>query len=140
MAYSSRLLPKVHMSNKYDVVIIGARCAGAALATYLARSGAKVALVDAQAKHSDAIVSTHTLHPAGVDVLKELGLGPEFTERTPAWKTFRFDMEGSVIDIPMPPGREEYCPRRYFLDGLLQDAAETAGADFFDKTRCVDLL
>jgi 2-polyprenyl-6-methoxyphenol hydroxylase-like FAD-dependent oxidoreductase len=128
------------MAEKYDVAVVGGRCAGAALATYMSRAGAKVALIDALPRHSDAVVSTHTLHPAGVDVLEELGLRAELEAGATAWKTFRFDMEGSVIDIPMPSGREEYCPRRYFLDGLLQDAAESAGADFYGRTRVDDLV
>jgi 2-polyprenyl-6-methoxyphenol hydroxylase-like FAD-dependent oxidoreductase len=39
----------------------------------------------------------------------------------------------------MPPGREEHAPRRYFLDGILQDAADAAGATFLDNTRLEDL-
>jgi 2-polyprenyl-6-methoxyphenol hydroxylase-like FAD-dependent oxidoreductase len=65
------------MAEKYDVAVVGGRCAGAALATYMSRAGAKVALIDALPRHSDAVVSTHTLHPAGVDVLEELGLRAE---------------------------------------------------------------
>jgi hypothetical protein len=38
----------------------------------------------------------------------------------------------------MPSGREESCPRRYFLDGLLQDAAELAGTELLD-TRVEEL-
>ncbi len=34
--------------DRYDVVIVGARCAGAATAMLLARSGAQVLLVDRQ--------------------------------------------------------------------------------------------
>jgi len=49
----------------YDVVIVGARCAGAATAMLLARSGAQVLLVDRQ-KYGSDIVSTHALMRAGV--------------------------------------------------------------------------
>lgn len=58
----------------YDAVIVGGRCAGAALATFLARDGASVALLDADAAGSDQLISTHTVHPSGMDVLDELGV------------------------------------------------------------------
>lgn len=51
--------------DRYDVVIVGARCAGAATAMLLARSGAQVLLVDRQ-KYGSDIVSTHALMRAGV--------------------------------------------------------------------------
>jgi 2-polyprenyl-6-methoxyphenol hydroxylase-like FAD-dependent oxidoreductase len=53
----------------YDAIIVGARCAGATLATYLARSGASVLLLDKDKQPSDQILSTHTIHPPGIDVL-----------------------------------------------------------------------
>jgi predicted alpha/beta hydrolase family esterase len=51
------------------------RCAGAALATFLARSGAKVLVVERDRLHSDHVISTHTIHPPGVAILDELGAG-----------------------------------------------------------------
>ena len=50
---------------RYDAVIVGARCAGAATAFLLARAGAKVLLVDRQAYGSDTM-STHALMRTGV--------------------------------------------------------------------------
>lgn len=44
----------------YDVVVVGARCAGASLAMLLARRGHRVALVDRAAFPSDT-VSSHFL-------------------------------------------------------------------------------
>jgi len=128
------------MADKYDVVIVGARIAGAALATFLARDGAKVAMLDADARHSDVVVSTHLLHPAGMDVLEELGVAEALQRDTPAWNKWRFNIEGAVLDVPMPPGREEYAPRRFVLDGLLQDAAEAVGAKFKDSARLEELV
>jgi menaquinone-9 beta-reductase len=130
----------VSVPDKYDVVIVGGRCAGAALGTFLARDGAKVAIIDAGAGHSDAVVSTHLVHPAGMDVLRELGLAETISQEAPAWNEWRFDIEGGVFDIPMPPGREEHAPRRYFLDGVLQDAADEAGAAFSENTRLEDVI
>ena len=49
----------------YDVIVSGARCAGAATALVLARAGARVLLVDRQARGSDTM-STHALMRAAV--------------------------------------------------------------------------
>ncbi len=59
--------------SRHDVIIVGARCAGATLATFLARAGASVLLLDKDRLPSDQILSTHTIHPPGVDVLDDLG-------------------------------------------------------------------
>ena len=48
------------LDSRYDVVIIGARCAGATTALLLARAGAKVLVIDRQAYGSDTM-STHAL-------------------------------------------------------------------------------
>ena len=61
--------------SRYDVVIVGARCAGATLATFLARAGASVLLLDKDPLSTDQILSTHTIHPPGLDVLDQVGVG-----------------------------------------------------------------
>jgi menaquinone-9 beta-reductase len=124
----------------YDVIVVGARCAGASLATLLARAGASVLLVDRDTLPSDQVLSTHTLHPAGVDVLDELGVGAGMREVTPPTRTMRLVKNEAVLDVPLGEGRAEYCPRRKRLDGLLQDAAREAGADLRDRARVTGLL
>ena len=57
----------------YDVVIVGARCAGSALALMLAREGLKVLAIDRTTFPSDTM-SGHFIHPAGVSCLRRLGL------------------------------------------------------------------
>ncbi len=57
-------------------MIVGARCAGATLATFVARAGARVLLLDKDTLPSDYVLSTHLIGPAGIDVLDELGVGP----------------------------------------------------------------
>ena len=57
----------------YDVVIIGARCAGSALALMLARDGLNVLAIDRTTFPSDTM-SGHFIHPAGVSCLRRLGL------------------------------------------------------------------
>ena len=58
---------------EYDVIIVGARVAGASLALLLGRAGRRVLLVDRERFPSDTI-STHLLTPAAVTALEELGV------------------------------------------------------------------
>lgn len=118
--------------SRYDVVIVGARCAGAATAFLLARAGAKVLLIDRQAYGSDTL-STHALMRAGVLQLLRWGLLPMLVSQgTPAISatTFHYGAESTRVVIKPEYGVEHlYAPRRTVLDKILADAAETAGAD-----------
>jgi len=116
----------------YDVVIVGARCAGAATALLLARAGAKVLVVDRQSRGSDTM-STHMLMRAGVLQLQRWGLQPILAAQgTPEIKstTFHYGPESVRVAIKPEYGVEHlYAPRRTVLDPILVDAAEEAGAD-----------
>src|SRR5688572_1146310 len=57
----------------YDVIIIGARCAGSPTALLLARKGYRVLLVDRATFPSDTI-STHFIQRPGITQLKSWGL------------------------------------------------------------------
>ena len=60
------------MPQTYDVIIVGARCAGSPTAALLARKGYRVLVVDRAAFPSDT-VSTHVVHPLGVAALARWG-------------------------------------------------------------------
>jgi 2-polyprenyl-6-methoxyphenol hydroxylase-like FAD-dependent oxidoreductase len=126
--------------RRVDVAIVGARCAGAALATLLARAGASVVVVEKDALHTDQVLSTHTIHPAGLDVLDEIGVGAAVRAVAPPSRTLRLAKNEAFVDMLFADGRAEYCPRRQRLDGLLQDAASAAGAEVRERTRVVSLL
>ena len=119
----------------HDVVIVDARCAGASLATFLCRSGLSVLLLDKDPLPSDQVISTHTIHPPGIDVLDELGVGTAVRDKAPASHVVRLRKNDAHVDVQFANGRAEYCPRRARLDGLLQDAAVAAGAELRDRTR-----
>ena len=123
------------MTEAYDIVIAGARCAGASLAAFLARGGFKVALFEQAPLPSEHVVSTHTLHPRGMDVLDALGVGDAVRVMTPGSRVIRFCIDEVTVDAAFRDGRREYCPRRHRLDALLQDAAVADGARLFDRTR-----
>lgn len=123
-----------------DVVVVGARCAGAALATHLARRGASVVVLEAGRLGTDQVLSTHTIHPSGMDQLDELGVGAAVREGSPPARRIRFQVDGAYADIEPPEGRYECCPRRYRLDRLLQETASKAGAELRELTRVTDVL
>ncbi len=119
-------------TDRYDVVVVGARAAGAATALLLARAGLRVLVVDRGRYGSDTL-STHALLRTGVAQLGRWGLldrvaasGAPPVRRT----TFHFGSER--VDVPIRPGPGVdalYAPRRTVLDPILVDAARAAGAD-----------
>jgi flavin-dependent dehydrogenase len=126
--------------SSYDVVIVGARCAGATLATFLARAGASVLLLDKDPLPSDQILSTHTIHPPGLDILDDVGVGDAVRAVAPPMYTVRLRKNDAIVDYAFAGGRAEYCPRRRRLDGLLQDAAASAGVEVLDRTRVTSVV
>jgi flavin-dependent dehydrogenase len=124
----------------YDAIIVGARCAGATLATLLARTGASVLLLDRDRLPCDQPISTHTVHPAGMDVLDDVGVGAAVRRGLRPMHVLRLQKNAAFVDMPYREGRPEYCPRRGRLDRLLQEAAVQAGAELVDHTRVVALL
>jgi 2-polyprenyl-6-methoxyphenol hydroxylase-like FAD-dependent oxidoreductase len=119
------------MSNEYDVIVVGARCAGSPTAMLLARNGYKVLVVDKATFPSDTI-STHLIHPSGMSALRRWGLRDKVVATgCQAIDTYAFDM-GPVTLTGSPGTAEEpvsYAPRRTVLDELLVNAASDAGAD-----------
>src|SRR6516165_2406125 len=120
------------LDTRFDAVIIGARCAGAATALLLARAGAKVLLVDRQAYGSDTM-STHALMRGAVVQLNRWGLIPSVIEAgTPAIRSTTFHYGDETVRIDIKPDHGVDClfaPRRTVLDPLLVDAAREAGAE-----------
>jgi 2-polyprenyl-6-methoxyphenol hydroxylase-like FAD-dependent oxidoreductase len=119
------------MSEAYDVIVVGARCAGSPTAMLLARRGYRVLLVDRATFPSDT-VSTHVVHPLAVDALSRWGLLDALVATgCPPVHTYAFDF--GPFTITGAPGTEDapvsYCPRRTVLDKLLVDAAADAGAE-----------
>ena len=57
------------MAATYDVIVVGARCAGSPTAMLLAQKGYRVLVVDRSTFPSDT-VSTHFIHAPGVAALR----------------------------------------------------------------------
>lgn len=117
---------------KFDAIVVGARCAGAATAMLLARAGARVLLADKGVYGTD-ILSTHALMRGAVLQLDRWGLMPAIVAAgTPPIRSTTFYYSESDITIPIEPryGIEAlYAPRRALLDRVLVDAAVKNGAD-----------
>jgi len=125
------------MTNTYDVIVSGARCAGSPTAMLLARRGHRVLLVDRVTFPSDT-PSTHILHPPGVDALTRWGLLDRLAATgCPAFTTYTFDF-GPIV-IAGSPGTA-YCPRRTVFDKLLVDAAVEAGVEVREGFTLEDVL
>lgn len=114
------------MSETYDVIVSGARCGGSSTALLLARKGYRVLVVDRMTFPSDT-VSTHFLHPPGVDALERWGLHDSL-KATGCPPISRYTFDFGPLVLSGSPGTA-YCPRRTVLDKLLLDAAAAAGAE-----------
>ena len=114
-----------------DVVVVGARVAGAATAMLLARAGLDVVVVDRARAGSDTL-STHALMRGAVIQLHRWGLLDRIRAAgTPAIRrtTFHLAAGSTVVDIHPGHGIDAlYAPRRTVLDPLLASAAADSGA------------
>jgi 2-polyprenyl-6-methoxyphenol hydroxylase-like FAD-dependent oxidoreductase len=127
-----------------DVVVVGARCAGAPLATLLARRGLDVALIE-QATFPRDTLSTHVYETDGIEFLDRLGVigrvldtGAPFINRADV----RVADFRAAIDWPRRPGDRGgvMSVRRFVLDPILVDAAKEAGADVRMATKVIGLV
>ncbi len=127
----------------YDVIVVGARCAGSPTAMLLARKGHLVLLVDRANFPSDTL-STHFIRPSGVAQLKRWGLLERvIASGCPPISRFKLDWgQHSLVGTPPPRDgvAESYAPRRTVLDKLLVDAAVASGAELREGFATHDLL
>src|SRR5690606_37951458 len=123
---------RLRSSLDYDVVVVGARCAGAATAMLLARSGLSVLAIDRNRYGSDTL-STHALTLPGVLQLSRWGLLDAVRAAgTPRVSRVVQHYGPQCVEVPIRPrGSVDglYAPRRHVLDRILVDAAVAAGAD-----------
>jgi 2-polyprenyl-6-methoxyphenol hydroxylase-like FAD-dependent oxidoreductase len=128
--------------DRYDAIVVGARCAGSPTAMLLARHGYKVLVVDRATFPSDTL-STHVVHPPGAAALQRWGVLDRLTATgCPPIDTYTFDF--GPFALSGAPGTDDapvaYCPRRTVLDKLLVDAASEAGAEIREGFTVEDLI
>jgi len=128
----------------FDVVVVGARCAGSPLAVMLARRGLSVCLVD-RAQFPSETPSTHLIQPSGVQLLDQL----DVLDGVLAAGAVPLDRLTMVIDdvVRIEAVLDEadflnssLCVRRITLDALLVDAAAAAGVDVRTGLRVTGLI
>ncbi|GLV53926.1 FAD-dependent oxidoreductase [Dictyobacter sp. S3.2.2.5] len=122
----------------YDVIVVGARCAGSPTAMLLARNGHRVLLLD-KASFPSRTLSTHMISVAGSAQLRRWGLLEriEATNCPPVKRIVldvSFELFGAFTLVGFPPPVDDgfaaiYAPKRFFLDKILADAAVEAGAE-----------
>ena len=130
------------MNRDFDVVIVGARCAGAATALLLARAGVRVLVVDKGVYGTDT-VSTHALMRGAVMQLQRWGvLSKIIKAQTPPVRTTTFGYRARSVVVAIEPRYSVdalYAPRRTVLDRALVDTATLAGAHFSYRTQVSEL-
>src|SRR3984893_4648367 len=121
------------MTMAYDILVVGARCAGSPVAMLLARKGYRVLLVDKTSFPSDTI-STHYVQQPGVAKLKSWKLLDRVrASNCPPILKCTLDVGPFTLAGTPPPAdgvAEAYCTRRFVLDKILADAAVDIGAEF----------
>jgi len=118
--------------HRHDVVVVGARAAGAAAALLLGRFGYDVVLVDRAVFPADT-VSTHQIARTGMVQLHRWGLLQRVLDSgAPAIRQISFTAAGESVNRPVKhkAGLDFLlAPRRYVLDTILAQAAARAGVD-----------
>lgn len=126
-----------------DVIVVGARCAGAPTAMLLARAGYRVLLLDKAPSGTDTL-STHLIHQPGVAALARWGvLDRVRASGCPPLDRVRYELadirlEGCARGVDGQ--RAGFAPRRHVLDAILAEAAVEAGVEFRDRCQVTGLL
>jgi 2-polyprenyl-6-methoxyphenol hydroxylase-like FAD-dependent oxidoreductase len=132
------------MTERFDVIVVGARCAGSPLATLLARQGLRVALVE-RAKFPRDTLSSHIFEAPGINVLARLGVlnRVRATSAEPIRQfDFRQDEFAARAELAARPGDVGgvMSVRRVLLDPILAEAAAEAGAEVMMENNVTGLV
>ncbi|MEU5163242.1 NAD(P)/FAD-dependent oxidoreductase [Streptomyces sp. NPDC020875] len=127
----------------YDIIVIGARCAGSPAAMLFARRGYRTLLLE-KARFPKDTLSSHYIHQPGVALLGRWGL----LDRLRAAGCPPIDREsyrgpGVRLDgfsLPVDGYRTTYAPRRFVLDPILAGGAVAAGAEFRESCAVTGLI
>jgi 2-polyprenyl-6-methoxyphenol hydroxylase-like FAD-dependent oxidoreductase len=129
-------------SDQFDVIVVGARCAGSPLALLLRRAGLDVCLVDRADFPSDT-PSTHGIQPCGVQVLERLGVreAVEATTEPVENALLAFgDRRVEITEFDLKVGAPMLNVRRVTLDAILLEAAAAAGVEVRTRTSVTGLI
>ncbi|WLP89936.1 NAD(P)/FAD-dependent oxidoreductase [Gordonia sp. NB41Y] len=136
------------MDEYRDVVVIGARLAGASAASHLARAGVDVVVLDRSSFPSDQL-STHLLFPDGLNEVRKMGALDGILAHQPTkspWLKVTMDAgtpdEFTITERWRHAGPIDYClcVPRILQDVELVKAARAAGADVRERHKLVEVL
>jgi len=124
--------------ERMDVVVVGARLAGCAVAAPLARAGRRVLVLDRMRFPSDQL-STHVLMPAGTSELAKLGALPRILGLNPSQvRWVHVEAEGIACRERLRPAADgiDYgvCVPRDLQDVQLVESAREQGVEI--RERC----
>ncbi len=119
--------------EQVDVVVVGARLAGCAVAAPLARAGRRVLVLDRMRFPSDQL-STHVLMPAGTSELAQIGALPRILALNPSRVRYiHLEAEGIGCRERLRPAVDGIdfgvCVPRDLQDVQLVEAAREQGAE-----------
>ncbi|MFH8350190.1 FAD-dependent oxidoreductase [Streptomyces sp. NPDC018045] len=128
-------------AKHYDIVVVGARCAGASVSFLLAQSGLSVLMLDAAAFPSGTM-STLFLQPQGVSLLREWGFVPDaLGTGCPPLRDIVYRAGDTVLRGALGDADEFGCaPARTDLDRILVEGALSYGVEFHDRARVHELV
>ena len=126
---------ELEVQDMYDVIVVGARCAGASTAMLLARKGHRVLLVDRNTFPSDMALSNHLIWPPGIAALERWGLLDKLVRSGCPAMTRPVSTWSLRPDRPDPTGRRRrrgvraptQGPRRHFGGGRDQVGSRAVG-------------
>lgn len=128
----------------FDVIVVGARCAGAPTAMILARLGYRVLLLDRATFPSNKPLSTHGILKSGCAVLERLGLLQKvIASNCPPATAWLMDVGPVQTTLASPPVagiNAMYTPRRTFLDAILVEGAVSSGAELREHVMITEIL
>jgi menaquinone-9 beta-reductase len=131
-------------SEQFDVVVVGARLAGCAVAAPLARAGRSVLVLDRMGFPSDQL-STHVLLPAGTSELAQMGALPGILALNPSRvRWVEVQAEGALCRERMRPAADGIdfgvCVPRDLQDERLVEAVRAQGAEVREHCTVTALL
>lgn len=140
----------------YDIIVVGGSVSGAPTATWLARKGYKVLIIE-RAKFPRDANSTHFIWPRGMSYLNRLGVAEAVLAQTPSFAHVDVNIEGIRLRgrVPQEEIRDRFRrlhgnddgvvgygagPRRYFLDSVLLDEARRSGVEVREQSTVKELI
>ena len=107
----------------YDVIIVGARCAGGAAAKFIADKGYSVLLLD-KTREIGSKLCTHII--GETDIYEKLGIKSEMESvGSPLLTRMRIDIEGNVMESDIAVTPRAISLRREFLDSFILSKIKT---------------